>query len=114
MNFVPILIVVAILAVAGFVVWSHVNSLQCVICGRTHFTESEVYRCDECGKPFCRDNAAFEERNSVLSQGRFSSASAQSSTRISFGGGGCGIVYQVISNGARKPDVHLCRLHNET
>ncbi len=114
MNFVPILIIVAILVIAGLAIWSRVNSLRCVICGRTHFTESEVYRCDECGQPFCSNNVAHGERNSVISQGRFSFAFAESASSISCGGDKCGIVYQVISNGKSQPAIHLCRLHSET
>jgi len=91
-----------------------VDSLRCVICGRVHLMESEIYRCDECGKAFCRDKVAHGEKNSISSQGRFSSAFASSSSRISYGGEKCGIVYEVIVNGKKKPKVYLCSQHVET
>ena len=111
MSITPAVIVFAMVIVAGFVVWARFNSLQCVTCGRVHLTESEIYRCDECGKSFCRDRAAHGERNSVSSQGRFSSAFASSLKSVSYGGDNCGVVYEVVSNGKKKPNDYLCRQH---
>lgn len=109
----PALIFLAVVIVAGFVIWYRVDSLRCVTCGRMHLMESEIYRCDECGKSFCRDRVARGERNFASSQGRFSSAFASSSSSISYGDDKCGAVFEIISNGKRKPDVYLCSQHAE-
>ncbi len=111
MNIIPALVIIVIIAVTGFLLWIRIDGLRCVTCGQVHLAESEIHRCKECGKPFCRDNVAHGERNSVLSQGRFSSAFASSSSSISYGGDKCGIVYEVISNGKRMPNIYLCIQH---
>ena len=113
MNITLVLIFLVIAVVGGFIIWRRVDSLRCVTCGRTHFMESEVYRCDQCGKSFCRDKVAYGEKNSVSSQGIFSSAFASSSSSISFSDDKCGVVSGVIINGKRKPNTYLCSQHAE-
>ena len=106
-------ITVVVILGLGLAMWWKIENLRCVTCGALHFFESEVYHCDDCGKPFCRDRVAYGEKTVMSVQGRFSSAYGSSSSSISFSGNVCGFVYKVFSNNKVKPTLYLCKLDSE-
>ena len=107
-TYIILLIVLALLAI---IIWLQVQRLRCVTCGRIHFLDSEVYICDKCGKPFCRDKVSYGEQVSSTVHGMFSSVSSSASTRISFQDK-CGSVLAIISNTQPKHYVYHCKRHD--
>ena len=101
---------VVIAGVVIAIIWVRVQRLRCTTCRKFHFSESAVYYCSECGKPFCGDSVGYGEYNAGVSVERLTSISMSvlSSEPLT---NECGGIIDVYSNINARQAVYRCKSH---
>ena len=68
------LVFISLAVVIGAAIWFWLQGKRCVTCSAFHIDEDEIYRCEQCYRPICKDNVFVRELNSFVQQGYFSRA----------------------------------------
>lgn len=88
---------ILVFVIIGFVVWAWLQSKRCVSCGAYHLGEDEIYRCEKCHRPVCKDKVGIRETNSSFQRGLLTSTYSSGSNERSQGNV-CSILVHELAN----------------
>lgn len=105
--FIFIIAIVLIFGIARH--WS--RQFRCAACGKTHWSENEVYRCEQCHTPFCKDQINVVEDNTQIIRGRVTSISAHIESMVMAVDDPCGLAIISLSS-MDKSVKYYCKHHS--